>query len=679
MTGFGTESRSRSGFKAKFKHAFREREIILRSEGAIRYLKLRPMPQMVMAGAIAAVTLWLAGANGFAYWQETRLEGKQAEIVEARIAYERLRTEFSGYQQKLGDLARQLVVSGDGKPAIAPGLEAAELESITKGIEGAFDRISRDLDVTEADRRRIIQSRDALHEKIAALETDLKAAYAQVASLSADVGKRDALLDRQDRLVSSLTEERDHWSGKANTFEDELTSATQKIDSLESELEFTVAALSEERSRVSDLDDTRDRLSHQVSTLEFGLNQAETRSERLAENVAQLTESLQSLESERVAMAGEREALTSDLQTVEAELSLHQAATDKTRERLSSVVSQLAELTDDDNIGADDDAGALQALETQIGELAGELRSARNNAADMETAIGEVVVGLAQVAGDSPARLDKVADPEEKVNLTRELLETVAGIQEDQHVLIERLTEQADLGISRNEALLRMAGVDVDQLLSESGFEVGMGGPLEVVEETSLGDIAPAAGPTKGVDVASLDTDIGGLSVSQEASELADSIAILQSRLMRMSALNEVMRCVPLISPVDNFQLTSPFGQRKDPITGQLAIHNGIDIGGWAGIRVHATAPGKVTFAGRNAGYGFMVEIDHGCGIRTVYAHLKRIKVKVGETVEHRAVIGILGSTGRSTGPHVHYEIKIGDTRKDPEAFIEAGRHVHKI
>ena len=78
-------------------------------------------------------------------------------------------------------------------------------------------------------------------------------------------------------------------------------------------------------------------------------------------------------------------------------------------------------------------------------------------------------------------------------------------------------------------------------------------------------------------------------------------------------------------------------------------------------------------------GYGYMVEVDHGCGIKTVYAHLRRIKVKVGEVLEHRTVIGTLGSTGRSTGPHVHYEIRVDGAAMDPVGFIEAGRHVHKI
>jgi murein DD-endopeptidase MepM/ murein hydrolase activator NlpD len=660
MTGFKTGARARSGLKQKFMRLFRERELILRSEGKVRYLRLKPIPQMVMTGTALTLSLWLAGANGIAWLQEMRIERKEAEITEARVAYERLRGELSTYQNRIASLAKDILAhSGNDDPAMG-GVNLDELTAVTAGIEGAFDRINRDLDLTEADRRRIIQSRDSLHDRIAELETALTEARLRVASLQTDVIRRDRQLEVERAEIEALTDSRDEWRGKAKSLDSDLASARNQISSLESELELTVAALTEERSRVEDLADIRTRLTRQVDSLESGLSMAEVRGERLASNVAQLTENLKALESERVAMAGERESLTSDLAIVEAELSLHQTATERSRERLEAVIVQLAELTDGE-VGVESDvSGALQALEVQIGDLAAELRAARNNAADMETAIGDVVVGLARVAGDSPTRLDLVEAPEAKVSLTHELLNAVASVQEDQHELILRLTEEADGGISRNESILKMAGVDVDALLRLSGYEAGVGGPLEIMPE----DVAPSAGPTQ---------PLSGASV------LAGDIEILESRLSRMAALNELMRCVPLISPVDNFQMTSPFGPRKDPITGQTALHKGIDIGGWAGIKVHASAPGIVTFAGRNGGYGYMVEIDHGCGIKTVYAHLKRVKVKKGDTVEHRMVVGTLGSTGRSTGPHVHFEIIVDGKEVDPEKFIEAGRHVHKI
>ena len=125
-----------------------------------------------------------------------------------------------------------------------------------------------------------------------------------------------------------------------------------------------------------------------------------------------------------------------------------------------------------------------------------------------------------------------------------------------------------------------------------------------------------------------------------------------------------------------NFDRTSGFGARIDPFTGRYAFHPGIDFAGPWGSVVHATAPGTVVFAGNRGGYGNMVEIDHGYGIHTRYGHLSMISVRVGTRIAKGAALGRVGSTGRSTGPHVHYEVWYDDVVKNPNNFIEAGRHV---
>ena len=102
-------------------------------------------------------------------------------------------------------------------------------------------------------------------------------------------------------------------------------------------------------------------------------------------------------------------------------------------------------------------------------------------------------------------------------------------------------------------------------------------------------------------------------------------------------------------------------------------MHTGIDLRGETGEPVHATAAGKVTIAGREGGYGNMVEIDHGNGLATRYGHLSEIDVKVGQTVRIGEVIGKIGSTGRSTGPHLHYETRINGEAVDPQKFLRAG------
>jgi murein DD-endopeptidase MepM/ murein hydrolase activator NlpD len=110
-----------------------------------------------------------------------------------------------------------------------------------------------------------------------------------------------------------------------------------------------------------------------------------------------------------------------------------------------------------------------------------------------------------------------------------------------------------------------------------------------------------------------------------------------------------------------------------DPFNGRAAIHTGIDLRGETGDPVHVTAAGKVTIAGREGGYGNMVEVDHGNGLATRYGHLSRIDVKIGQMVRIGETIGRIGSTGRSTGPHLHYETRVRGEAVDPQKYLRAG------
>jgi murein DD-endopeptidase MepM/ murein hydrolase activator NlpD len=131
---------------------------------------------------------------------------------------------------------------------------------------------------------------------------------------------------------------------------------------------------------------------------------------------------------------------------------------------------------------------------------------------------------------------------------------------------------------------------------------------------------------------------------------------------------------VPLRKPVDGeIDLSSPFGVRMDPFLHIAAMHTGLDFGGDTGDPIHATAAGTVVGAGWSGGYGRMVEIDHGNGLSTRYGHLSQIDVKVGDDVRIGQVIGRMGSTGRSTGPHLHYETRIDGDAVDPQKFLHAG------
>jgi murein DD-endopeptidase MepM/ murein hydrolase activator NlpD len=121
---------------------------------------------------------------------------------------------------------------------------------------------------------------------------------------------------------------------------------------------------------------------------------------------------------------------------------------------------------------------------------------------------------------------------------------------------------------------------------------------------------------------------------------------------------------------LDRLALSSKFGWRRDPITGIERRHEGIDVPGRFGSAVMATAPGVVRMAGWFGGYGNLVEIEHSGGVRTRYGHLSRIEVTPHQRVEEGQVIGELGSTGHSTGPHLHYEVRIGGSAVDPLTFV---------
>ena len=142
----------------------------------------------------------------------------------------------------------------------------------------------------------------------------------------------------------------------------------------------------------------------------------------------------------------------------------------------------------------------------------------------------------------------------------------------------------------------------------------------------------------------------------------------------RIDNYRHTLTTVPVRKPVAGaVDMTSPFGVRTDPFNGRPAMHTGLDMRGEIGEAVHATASGRVTLAGRDGGYGNLVEINHGHGLSTRYGHLSKIEVKVGQHVRIGEVIGRIGSTGRSTGPHLHYETRINGEAVDPQKFLRAG------
>ena len=148
----------------------------------------------------------------------------------------------------------------------------------------------------------------------------------------------------------------------------------------------------------------------------------------------------------------------------------------------------------------------------------------------------------------------------------------------------------------------------------------------------------------------------------------------VQDAAATLDGLRKALPSVPLRKPLaGELELTSSFGYRTDPFFGRPALHTGVDLRDEYGAPVRATAAGVVAFAGPSGGYGQMVEIDHGAGLVTRYAHLSSILASVGQPLEAGAVVGRIGSTGRSTGPHLHYEVRIDGEPVDPTRFLRAG------
>jgi murein DD-endopeptidase MepM/ murein hydrolase activator NlpD len=151
--------------------------------------------------------------------------------------------------------------------------------------------------------------------------------------------------------------------------------------------------------------------------------------------------------------------------------------------------------------------------------------------------------------------------------------------------------------------------------------------------------------------------------------ERNDQMSVLEALLVQDSVNKKFL---PSYAPVDSLQYTSNFGNRIDPFTGLHSFHEGIDFHGDKGTAVLAAASGKVVTAEAHPAYGNMVEIDHGNGLVSRYAHASRLLVKEGDLVVRGQKIAEIGSTGRSTGPHLHFEVRLNGTPQNPARFLRA-------
>lgn len=228
------------------------------------------------------------------------------------------------------------------------------------------------------------------------------------------------------------------------------------------------------------------------------------------------------------------------------------------------------------------------------------------------------------------------------------------AVVQDQDRMVGAAEAYARTRADRLRMAMRLAGVEPSAAGRAAGG-AGLGGPLIEARD-------PAA------LAAVLDVDTGfAARIQHAARDVTDA-----------HVLGQAAEKLPLATPVDTPVRTSSFGARVDPFTHHGAFHPGQDFAGAYLTPIHATAPGVVAFTGQRTGYGNVVEIDHGGGFKTRYAHLQAISVAMGQRVGIGQRIGAMGSTGRSTGVHLHYEVWENGRVQDPTRFLKAGDYVQQ-
>jgi murein DD-endopeptidase MepM/ murein hydrolase activator NlpD len=190
---------------------------------------------------------------------------------------------------------------------------------------------------------------------------------------------------------------------------------------------------------------------------------------------------------------------------------------------------------------------------------------------------------------------------------------------------------------------------------------------LRIAEAPGLGGAAPTQMPAQNLSLGDFSARL--LDLSRQLENKNDMLGVLESQLFEQAVKKKLM---PTMLPVRAPFNASGFGKRVDPFTGQLAMHEGIDFLADAGSPIVAAAGGVVVFAGFHPQYGYVVDIDHGNDLVTRYAHQSKLLVKEGDVVARGSKIGEVGSTGRSTGPHLHFEVRFRGVAQNPSKFLLA-------
>jgi murein DD-endopeptidase MepM/ murein hydrolase activator NlpD len=282
-------------------------------------------------------------------------------------------------------------------------------------------------------------------------------------------------------------------------------------------------------------------------------------------------------------------------------------------------------------------------LKRQLSRLEGEVVEAETRNAELADTLDNTTTQLSDALTEKSE--ERALGQRMKSRVVR-LQSRLSEVRKSQETLLGHITDSTVGDIERVEAVIARTGLSAEQLIARA----------PTTQDARGGPFIPVDG--------------------SEAEPFEQGLSSLYTHMDRWGTLQHVLRQLPLMSPVDHYYVASRFGRRRDPFNKKWAVHKGLDLAGPSGQKVRSPAVGTVVFSGRNGRFGNFIEIDHGFGIRTRYGHLRRTLVKKGKRVKHREAIGVLGTSGRSTGPHVHYEIVIDGKQVNPSKFLNAGRNV---
>ena len=287
-----------------------------------------------------------------------------------------------------------------------------------------------------------------------------------------------------------------------------------------------------------------------------------------------------------------------------------------------------------------------KALAAQLDQITATLESTDGASIPMSTELAGTVDMLNNALATTAAERDLIeANAQEALERAKELELEIRLLEERNDAIFRQLEEAMLVSVEPLDKMFEAAGLNTENLLNQvrSGYS-GTGGPLMPIQFSTRG-IEPDADTLR----------VNGIIT-----------ALDRINLYRLAAQK-----TPFAMPVrNNFRFTSGYGMRWG------RMHSGTDFAAPIGTPIYTTADGVVTFAGWSSGYGRLIKIQHAFGIETRYAHLNAIRVQVGEKVSQGDRIGDMGNSGRSTGPHLHYEIRIGGSPLNPMTYIRAGQDV---